>query len=229
MEEGLVEQCSKCIQNDENFFHASIGDGSWSLSSDTRIKCSSGNGNKFCIKCLKYFSNPKQKTMSSEAGWYLSALNTCNELEKDVNLLESLRSNPAKYVEEYFSDISNKIDVRREEIKLELEKESENLYDKIKQFNFECMKLLNLDKKDANNEIARKLLCWKNLLEKQELDPKNWQFIENSANESCLLVKRELNSLKKKILQNKKFEFNTNKSLSEIINLIFKGEIILND
>ena len=131
-----------------------------------------------------------------------------NELELKVTELELVMKNPNDYIYEFFTGLRNKVDIRREECKVEVDDHFDTILSNIKTFEAEC----KLGEK-KNDKLVEEL-------EASKLELKIWlNSIDTMSDETISKVEKckqtldsNLESWKKQILQNKTYTFEVDHS-----------------
>lgn len=127
-----------------------------------------------------------------------------------MDSFELVNKDPAFFIDEYFSDLVNKIDLRREELKLDID----NHYDKINQelnaIKKECVEISEQNKSISNDEIK----CLRNEVEQfdkslkmLDLDENKWKAIEIKSKILFNKIELKLKELKNYFLLGKSYYF----------------------
>jgi len=91
--------------------------------------------------------------------------NYINDLQKNCQEINLIQKDPSIFVYEYFEDLKREVDIRREDLKFQLDTYSNNLINEITQYQEECSQISNKTnelskqieslKKEMNNLIER--------------------------------------------------------------------------
>ena len=142
--------------------------------------------------------------------------NSCKKLEKVLKDLEDVKRDPENFIFDYVSNIKNDIDLKREELKLKIDKISNNSIKRIEDFEKKCyenLKTYLMGKKIAelNKEIATvktKLIRWNNDLKLLVIDERNWDEIRLKSALQCNQLENLLNTFKSELILNNDCKFN---------------------
>ena len=169
------------------------------------------------IRMAQLIANDFHKIDFGEA--HKKALNSCKELEKMIDKMQSLTENPETFINEYYDKIINEIDIFREENKLIIDKWHENCFNDIQKYKNEC--LANLKKEfTAQNQNIKKfesyLDFWQQKLKIPELSKKMYSFssINSNVDSSSLALERIYEGLKNDLLLGKQYKLKTSKNVS---------------
>lgn len=226
-ESDFLDLCSLCEHKSESILNKQ----STLLASESKIKCSRENRPRFCTKCFKslnFFIKNHEK--NEEKIDFLNVVEACENLDNELKLLENLQLNQIKYIDEYFSELINKIDIRREKIILNIECKAKLILNKIKSFQLDCEKLSNQDLIIDANEIREKVNEWKRYLNNSNnknlnLNIKKLECIKRDIEMSLKIVKHKEDCLKNNILIKKKFKF-MDDNPDEKIESVFRGDFV---
>ena len=69
---------------------------------------------------------------------YEQAERECKRLEATLDNLTNLKNDPVNFIFEYISKLKNKVDLRREEIKLDVDRQSDDMIRRLEAFEQEC-------------------------------------------------------------------------------------------
>ena len=134
---------------------------------------------------------------------YNSARDKCEQLERMLEHFIRIRNDPEVEISAVIKDLKNMVDLRREEMKEEIDKESLEMIEKLDEFEKECKS--NAESMKSDSELDKKLKTWSN-------DLKQWQQSLNSfkrnANKWKAILIESSSHLKK--LQSEVCKFNEN-------------------
>lgn len=129
---------------------------------------------------------------------YKEAWESCNTVEKALNELVLVESDPKNFIKEYFQRLKTKVDLRREEVKSYVDKVSHRVINQIMGHEYDCMANLNSNStvcKDSKiYSFKKELDNWKSELKKFVYEEQKWKEISDSA----LKVKKEIDSQKER-------------------------------
>ena len=135
----------------------------------------------FCVKCVEFYPIPpngfvRVKPLESllEKGIdsidlgeeYKSAREKCQLFNDLLDHLNTLKDDPEMKIHTVISELKNKVDLRREELKQEIDKESLKMIEKLDEFEKECKSNSSLLK--FNSDLNLYLTSWRT-------DLKEWQ------------------------------------------------------
>lgn len=131
-------------------------------------------------------------------------------LNSRLESFELVNKDPAFFIDEYFSDLINKIDIRREELKLEID----NYYDKnIQELNLikkECIEISEQNKSVSSEEIKylrNEVDNFDKMLKMLDLDENKWKTIELKSKILINKIEFKLKELKNYFLLGKSYYF----------------------
>ena len=153
---------------------------------------------------------------------YKSARKNCQLFSELLDQLNTLKNDPEMKIHTVISKLRNKVDLRREELKQEIDKESMKMIEKLDKFEKECKS--NAESMKSDTKLDEKLEKWSN-------DVKQWQQILNSfkRNENkwkAILIESSSN-LKK--LQSEVCKFNENLFLDRLNELKISNLFVSSD
>jgi len=132
---------------------------------------------------------------------------SCDKLHSNIVQIKSLREQPKLYLNEYFAQLRNEVDLKREQFKKRLEEIYEHMLKEIKEFEMECLNQTTSAHMTEENcsesgleEIENKVKRWNQILNVFEFDEKNWDAIRTQADEIGTGLDKKVNRLKEKIL-----------------------------
>jgi hypothetical protein len=162
---------------------------------------------------------------------YEEAEKECNTLRSSLRKLSDLTNDPKFYIYEVVSKLKNKVDLRREELKVDIDKLSNTMIEKLKTFERECYENLNdlriqslittieslVDLTQSNlNELD-------NGLKRLVIDEPKWKETQLNAKTMDVSVLGYLEQLKADLLMNKQWTHKVTLKLNEA----FSSELIL--
>ncbi len=132
-----------------------------------------------------------------------------DELEAKFKQVDSLEQDPFNYIYEYFLDIKTKVDIRREEMKLEIDSYSDKLIGDLKRYESECKDCLNkvaeLSKDlKASREVYEEI---RSQFEDFNLVEKNLLELNIKGEELNKTVASLIHGFKKTLMKNMSYEF----------------------
>lgn len=131
-------------------------------------------------------------------------------LNTKLDAFELVNKDPGYFIDDYFSDLINKIDLKREELKLDID----NFYDKhiedLKSIKKECLEISEQHKNIANDEIKNlknEMEQFEKNLKMLNLDESNWKQIEIKSKILTNKIELKLKELKNFFLLGKSYYF----------------------
>ncbi len=132
-----------------------------------------------------------------------------DELEIKFKQVDALEKDPFNFIYEYFLDIKTKIDIRREELKLEIDSYSEKLIEDLKRYEGECKNCL-----DKVTEISGDLKVSREVYENIRAQFEDLNLFEKKllelnikADELNKTVGSQIHGFKKTLMKNMSYEF----------------------
>ena len=96
---------------------------------------------------------------------YNSAIDKCNIFGDLLDKFNKIKNDPEMRIYSVISELKNKVDLRREEMKQEIDKEALKMIEKLNEYQKECKMKMKID---PDSKLDEKLEDWKNNL-------KQWQ------------------------------------------------------
>jgi hypothetical protein len=136
-----------------------------------------------------------------------------NEAKINIQMIENLEKNPENYIIEYFEELKRQVDLRREELKLELDNCSDEIIQSIESTRDNCIKLSKESKmlstkieflKEFSNEKLTMLI---NDFDTFEIDNKKFEDIRGHLIILNGGIARELSEYKDTIIGGKEYTF----------------------
>ena len=127
-------------------------------------------------------------------------------LNETINEYESI--NPDGFVYDYFSEIRNKVDLHREELKKEIDDKSDEIIKKLYEKEQECkLNIAKLVKLNLNDLKQNHLKKWKQKLRQAILNQDELNDLLSNLNKYTDTIKLNFKCYKEKLLQNESIEF----------------------
>lgn len=138
------------------------------------------------------------------------AQESCRELQLNVKNAKTLIDDPNYYINDVIEELKNDVFLKREQLKLEIDQESEKLIKMLEGYAIRCESYLNEDEfksKRKNQEllviqIQTKLNDWNTKLNQIKFDEEIWKNITNDCQKEKVKLETEIFSLRKSLLQN---------------------------
>lgn len=102
---------------------------------------------------------------------YNSAFDKCNYFGDFLEQLSPIKNDPETRIHAVLSDLRNKVDLRREELKQEIDRKALETIEQLNQFEKDCKASIKSDNSSLDNKIDR----WKNDLEESRLALKTFK------------------------------------------------------
>ena len=151
------------------------------------------------------------------------AVDCCHNLYEMIEKLENLTQKPESFINEYFDEMTAKIDLTRDENRIKLEKCHENNIKDIDVYKKECLtQLKNLEswkslnsEKDIIKNSKKDLEVWQKKITSPESNKNDFTFenIEKNVNNRVEIIKKTIDDLKENLLICREFTFE-NKNIS---------------
>jgi hypothetical protein len=157
---------------------------------------------------------------------------SCEKLHSDIVELKRLSEQPSLYLNEYFAQLRNEIDLKREQFKQRIEVIYKQMLDEVKEFEEECLSRMSglecgsQEKVHEFEEMEDKVKKWNEILDVFEFDEKNWDAIRTQAEVMSKDLEKKANNLKENILLSKLYKVKSSKIDS--LDMLFSGELIHN-
>ena len=140
---------------------------------------------------------------------YTKAMQSCQSLDSIINDVDLLRRDPQFYIHEAFGQLKQKIDIKRELLKEEIDREAANLLNEMATHELACQNRASGIVEGEHwswhvmDEIRQNLAEWMNVMSVLVKDKVEWRNVqiecENSA--QCLNIKSDV--LRKELMINK--------------------------
>ena len=166
------------------------------------------------------FANNKQVTGMIQLEYHkieLSKSSLANDLCKKIDEIiakyENLNKEPENYIQDYFQELINQIDLRREEIKLDIDEWHEERLEEIQKYKTECLEKLNKEVPLNNDQIIKefkgKSQSWKEKLKISEIIKKEFSHekIEKDLRSDIATIKQKIAEYKENLLRGNTYEF----------------------
>lgn len=134
---------------------------------------------------------------------------TIEETSEIASRIDSLSKDPNNYIYEYFNDIKSKVDLRREELKLNIDQYSDELIKSIEETRLKCTKLSNQVREITSNfeKSKNELEDLRSRFDTFEINDKKYEEIKISAD----ILRNSLNEMqvefKESLSKNKQYLF----------------------
>ena len=157
------------------------------------------------------------------------AIVACRRLDTSLNEFRQLKKDPKCFIFEYVSKLKNQVDLRREEIKLEIEKLSDEMIKKLEDFERECYENVDrtrlMEQSDAFlEETQARLEEWSTGLDAAMFDEVSRAEINSQARNIDLKLNDLSAKLKECLLMNQ--EWIHNNYFSREFSKLFGNELI---
>ena len=153
---------------------------------------------------------------------YNSAKEKCQLFNDLLDKLNTLKNDPEMKIHTVISEMRNQVDLRREELKQEIDKESLKMIEKLDKFEKECK--LNAQSMKSDTKLDEKLEKWSN-------DVKQWQQIlksfKRNENKWKAILIESISNLKK--IQSEIIKFNENLFLKRLNELKLSNLFVSSD
>jgi hypothetical protein len=144
---------------------------------------------------------------------------------------EVIKNDPDFYIDEYFAEITNKIDIRREEVKLEVDNHFDKLLNYIKLTKKICNEMSETNKKVLNDEIdyfQKEIEAFDKDLKMLDSDDLKWKNIEAKTKILINKIDFNLKEMKNYFLLDQSYDYVCPKAKFDA-NILGHLEIIHND
>ena len=141
---------------------------------------------------------------------YKEATESCAKFSRYVEEMEHLVNDPKYYTYEEISQLKNRVHLKSEQLKLTIDKETEKLLDKLKEYQTRCDSSLTSDsylsgKRKRYHELNKEmhsfnLASYKSELNKLKFDERKWRKITKDCNKSIEVLEEEIKAFKKDLL-----------------------------
>ena len=147
---------------------------------------------------------------------YNKPKNSCKNLEQLVKEFECIIKDPRNFIYEQISKVKFDIDLKREELKEKIDKISNQMIDKVVQYEKQCYENLSLDSLRINmidfigdvEKIKSKLHDWHHELDMLVIDNSKWENIRSKSIIQYNQLESLMNEFKNDLMLNKVCTFN---------------------
>lgn len=198
---------------------------------DLDIYCTNHKSCKFCDKvhnkATDTFIPAKQTMKLMELGGHQIDFgktfeygkNVLKDLDKTIREYEHINNDPNHFIFNYFSELKNQCDIKREEIKLEIDNHFDALLQEIEDLSNEYQrgaKFKNSEKISNEIEQSKKNINdWIKEYDTTVIDEKTRDKIIFKSKFAKVKLDKELEILKRNLLKNKSFSISGNKSFDK--------------
>jgi hypothetical protein len=158
----------------------------------------------------------------------------CEEFEKRLNEIELLIRDPGYFINEYFDRLTRITDLRRDQLKNEIDDLFDNLKENITQLETSCYEgindgncLSNICSMDTVDELKNELNQWLDYLGSYSIDEAKWKEILNESESKVLDLDERIRQYKNRLLLCKNYLFLANDKTK--LNSEFIGRFIVED
>lgn len=182
----------------------------------------------FCINCSSLHEKPangfiKNKPLEKLIAFqieklnfgesYTNAVKSCQVFKKTIESFRTELNDPSAYINKFVSDLKNRVDLKRDEMKLKIDNESQMLIEDLDLFEKACIQ--DLPKKDnlvvksrEKNDINSKLVdYWLDSLTRIEINEKEWNTINEVSYSDNNLARNEIYDFNAKLLLGNKIKY----------------------
>lgn len=138
---------------------------------------------------------------------YQLAVDSCKQLESHIKSLEFLTKDPVYFIKNSICELKNQVELKREQLKLEVDKKAEELLSKLNTYENECeQRLKTTNDLERMQEITRN--CWaylsrrNNELNMFEIDLNKWKHISENVKKITQHVQTKIKKLKNSLMMN---------------------------
>ena len=147
----------------------------------------------------------------------------CEELKSFLREIQDLINDPKNYIHECVSELKRDIDLRREEIKLEIDEISDEMIDRLELFEKECYEHLSNENiqnriqkfKQDIHDIEARLAEWTKELNMLVIDVDKWDKIQSTASFLYEQLDSSLDSFKDDLVLQKFWKLEPNFDFQE--------------
>ena len=145
--------------------------------------------------------------------------NVLRDLDRTIRDYEQINNDPNNYIYNYFNDLKNQCDIKREEIKMEIDNHFDNLLLEIQDLCGDYQrstKMKNNEKINAEIDHSKKTLTdWVKEYDTISIDEKARDKIIFKSKFAKIKLEKELDILKRNLLKNKNFTISSNKAIDK--------------
>lgn len=155
---------------------------------------------------------------------YDEAYGSCKHVETQINNIAVILNDTKCYVSDFISDLKNRIELKREELKLKIDNEANRLLRDLVDYENDCLKSLlksentttpsdginndwSSDLDEHLKKLRAELNAWYGQLNAFEINEENWKLVRVNSSKRSKELENELKTLKNNILLNKSREF----------------------
>lgn len=141
---------------------------------------------------------------------YKEATESCAKFNGYVEEMENLVNNPTSYTYDEISQLKSRVHLKSEQLKLKIDKETEKLLNKLKEYQTRCDDSLTTDsylngKRKRYNELNKEtysasLASWKSELNELKFDERKWKKITKECKKSIEVLEEGIKAFKKDLL-----------------------------
>ena len=141
-----------------------------------------------------------------------SAFDKCSLFNDLLERFKKIKNDPDTRINEEISELKNQVDIRREEMKLKIDKESLEMIEKLDEFEKDCkLKAVSLK---SDSKLNEKFETWKNSLKEWqqslnsfERNIDNWNRVSKESTSNLKDLHIEFINFKREIFLNRLVEF----------------------
>lgn len=141
---------------------------------------------------------------------YKNAKASFEVLNSKFETYELVNTVPAFFIDEYFSNVINEIDLRRDEIKLEIDNYYDKIINDLKQAQKSCVVMSESNRRVSNDELKffrKEVESFNKDLKMLDLDEHKWKNIETKSKILVNKIEFKLKEIKEFFLLSKSYEF----------------------
>jgi hypothetical protein len=141
---------------------------------------------------------------------YKNAKASFEKFNSKFKSYEEINNDPDNYINDYFSNMINDIDLRREEIKLEIDNYYDSMINDLKQAQIDSLFMSEANKKVSIDELKffkREVKSFNKDLRMLDTDEHKWQSIETKSKILLNKIEFKLKEIKDFFLLSKQYEF----------------------
>jgi hypothetical protein len=141
---------------------------------------------------------------------FKNAKSSFEALNAKFETYELINTVPAFFIDEYFSNVINEIDLRRDEIKLEIDNYYDKLINDLKESQKSCVNMCEYNRRVSHEELKyfrKEVETFNKDLKMLDLDDNKWKKIELKTKMLVNKIEFKLKEVKDFFLLSKKYEF----------------------
>lgn len=144
---------------------------------------------------------------------YHNPYNLRDEFERFVELFERIKNQPEMRIHDYISDLKNQIDLKREELKNEIDEKCLLMIEKLDEFEKECMANVDSVKSRFDDKLDEKLKKWKTKSEEfkndlRSFESSKWKKVKEEVDSYIKEIRSELYDIDESLFLNRFNEIN---------------------